>query len=201
MERQPIMFVAGPYRAPSFEEIEFNVLRAAEWAGQVKLRGWTPLCPHTNSHAISLCLFLEFGPAHPSWLKDSLALLERCDGLLLIPGWEGSEGAVGEREFAKANDIIVFDWQDFDAAPEHGGVPKAEDFWEYQRKWFERSHKKSEADHFVDTNKKVEGEPLGDPEQLPTQHLWDKQPTSQQVPTECEKESQPADERGTECRQ
>jgi len=176
-ERQPIMFVAGPYRAPSFEEIEFNVLRAAEWAGQVKLRGWTPLCPHTNSHAISLCLFLEFGPAHPSWLKDSLALLERCDGLLLIPGWEGSEGAVGEREFAKANDIIVFDWQDFDAAPEHGGVPKSEDFWDYQRTWTEKRHKRSvaatqEPPHEPQAALPLsdEPQPSGNPGEL---HTWD----------------------------
>jgi len=104
----PVMFVSGPYRGKSLAEIEANVRDAARWCGVVKRLGWTPLCPHTNSHWIAEENLRDFGYMHESYLADALTLLHRCDAILMIEGWEQSDGALAERQYAMSHGIPVF---------------------------------------------------------------------------------------------
>ena len=130
-ERQPIMFLSGPYRGRCFRETEANVEAAAKWVALPKRRGWAVICPHTNSHLPSL--LCEFGSNDESWIKDSLTLLSKCDGILMLPHWQESEGAKAEHHCAEARKMLIYYWQYADNAPERGGIPTADEFWEAQR--------------------------------------------------------------------
>jgi len=69
---------------------------------QVAEMGAVPLIPHTNTAFFAGELSDEF------WLDATQELLERCDGILMIPGWQFSDGAIEEREVARAFGMEVF---------------------------------------------------------------------------------------------
>lgn len=47
-----------------------------------------------------------------TWLQGDLVILSKCDAMVMSYGWQKSQGALGEREFAKAHNIPVFDTVD-----------------------------------------------------------------------------------------
>jgi nucleoside 2-deoxyribosyltransferase len=97
-----IVYIAGPFRGPSSWHIAQNIRRAEELALQVWKMGAAALCPHANT--------ANFQGAAPDevWLKGDLALLERCDAILMTTDWERSAGARAEHDFAKVKGIPVF---------------------------------------------------------------------------------------------
>jgi hypothetical protein len=103
-----LAYIVGPYRAGTREAIRRNVRRAAEAAALVFRRGYTPICPHTMTERIA---DMEGAPGHadPVWLVHMLALLQRCDMAVRLPGWEASEGAREEIDFAEKAGIPVYD--------------------------------------------------------------------------------------------
>ena len=129
----PVIFLAGPYTAKSMSDIEANVTNAARWGGVVKRLGWVPMCPHTNSHRIALESMRDFGLCHKSFYTDALALLERCDAILMIEGYEQSEGAKAAHAFAEEHDIPVFLWRHWDST--HDGIPKAKHWQDWLFEW------------------------------------------------------------------
>jgi hypothetical protein len=48
-------------------------------------------------------------PGYDWWLGVTMELLSRCDAVFAIPGWETSNGATREVEWARANDKPVFE--------------------------------------------------------------------------------------------
>jgi hypothetical protein len=90
-----IVYIAGPYRAPTAWGIAENV-RAAERVGlEVARLGAMPLIPHSmNAH------FHGEGDDQ-LWLDGTLELLRRCDAAVFIPGWTKSSGSRGEWEEAQ----------------------------------------------------------------------------------------------------
>ncbi len=89
-----IVYIAGPYRAPTVNGIHNNIAEARkrmEWAW---LNGWIPLCPHTNS------AFTDGLVSDVVILAGCLKLLSVCDAILLIRGWGNSVGTVRERNLA-----------------------------------------------------------------------------------------------------
>lgn len=97
-----VVYVAGPYTAPTVWEIECNVRRAEEAGLYVVECGAMPIIPHTNTRFFHGLKTPEF------WYEGTLELLKRSDAILLIPGWESSRGAVNERQWALDNDLEVF---------------------------------------------------------------------------------------------
>lgn len=81
-----LVYVAGPFRAKNGWEIKKNVLRAEELALEVWRLGMVAHCPHKNTE--------NFQGVLPDdvWLTGDLEILHRCDAVLLVPGWELSEG-------------------------------------------------------------------------------------------------------------
>ena len=101
-----IVYVAGRFRGPTAWDIEKNVRAAEEVALAVAQAGAMPLCPHANTRFFSGQLDDDF------WLTGTLALLARCDAVVLVPGWEASTGARGEVEHAEAHGIpVLYDWR------------------------------------------------------------------------------------------
>lgn len=89
-----LVYIAGPFRGATAWDIAQNV-RAAESVGlEVARYGLMPVIPHANTHLFHGQLTDEF------WLRGTLALLRRCDGVMLTSDWTRSTGAIGEAWWA-----------------------------------------------------------------------------------------------------
>ena len=97
-----LIYVAGPYRGRSPSDILANIRRAEATAMSVWRTGNAALCPHLNS------AFFDGITSDADFIAGTLMMLEKCDGLVLVDGWERSEGTKGEIEFANALAIPVF---------------------------------------------------------------------------------------------
>lgn len=54
----------------------------------------------------------DTGLSDEFWLEATLQLLERCDGIVMCPGWESSVGSIGERDYAATHGIPVYEFPD-----------------------------------------------------------------------------------------
>lgn len=98
----PVVFIAGPFRADTGWAVEENIRRAERVALQVWKAGAAALCPHTNSRFFH-------GEGHDQlWLDGYLAILQRCDAVLLLPNWRESSGARAEHDAAIRAGIPIF---------------------------------------------------------------------------------------------
>jgi len=90
-----VLYIAGPYRGTDAWEIAQNIRRAEEVALCVWSMGAVALCPHANT--------AHFQGALPDavWLDGDLELLRRCDGVVVVRGWQQSAGATAEVELAR----------------------------------------------------------------------------------------------------
>lgn len=97
-----VVYVAGPFRGASAWDIEQNIRRAETLALEVWRSGAACLCPHANTR-----FFQNAAPDH-LWLEGDLAMLARCDAILMTPEWERSQGARAERDYAARLGLPVF---------------------------------------------------------------------------------------------
>ena len=67
--------------------------------------GWFPVIPHANTAHMELDL-PELGDDF--WLRGTMEMMERCDAVVLVPGWESSAGTKAEIARADALRIPVF---------------------------------------------------------------------------------------------
>jgi len=103
-EHRNILYICGPYRASTVHGMKRNIRlaeKAMEWAW---VHGWTPLCPHTNS------AFIDGLVPDRVILAGYCKLLLRCDAVLLLRGYEESEGAVAELSLAEERNITILPW-------------------------------------------------------------------------------------------
>ena len=108
-----LIFVSGPYRAPTKEQIEININNAREAAIKIWQGGDYALCPHLNS-----CNF--DGLCDDSvWLEGDLEMLRRCDAIYMLQNHANSEGATRELELAQELGLeIYYELQDGLAEPQ-----------------------------------------------------------------------------------
>lgn len=97
-----VVYVAGPFRGPNHWEIENNIRRAEALALEVWRHGAAAVCPHTNTR------FFDGAAPDRVWLDGDLAILAKCDAILMTPDWERSSGASAERQFAIDRGMPVF---------------------------------------------------------------------------------------------
>lgn len=88
-----VIYIAGPYTAPTNWQIQENINRAMAAGKLVAEMGAMPLIPHSNTplifHGINNGQF---------WYDGTMELLRRSDAIMLIEGWQNSKGAVEERK-------------------------------------------------------------------------------------------------------
>jgi hypothetical protein len=83
-----------------------NITAAKLIAIELWEAGHTVICPHLNTYwALAECDIPQ-----DEYVKRDLQIVERCDGVVMIPGWEQSDGAVTEYMFAKLKDIPVWEY-------------------------------------------------------------------------------------------
>jgi hypothetical protein len=110
--KQLVIYIAGPYRAPSAKEISENVRRAEAVGQEILRRGHVALCPHSMTHDWDI----GTGITDKTFLATGLVLLSRCDAICMVEGWRRSAGATAELQRALALGLEVF--MDVDIVPE-----------------------------------------------------------------------------------
>lgn len=105
MSKCKLIYVAGPYRGVTPQEIELNIQSAKQVGKLCADLGWYPVIPHTNTAGFEhLCPEIK----DEFWLENTLELMERCDAVIMCPGWEHSSGSRGEYETARKIGIPVY---------------------------------------------------------------------------------------------
>lgn len=99
-----VAYVVGPYRSATVRGFVENIRRAEAVALELWRLGFAVVCPHLNS------ALLDGALPDDVWLRGELVLLGRCDLVVTVPGWEGSQGSRGELERAEAIDLDVYHW-------------------------------------------------------------------------------------------
>ncbi len=92
-----LVYISGPYTAPTPLDIHANIEVAHRMAVVLWNAGFGCITPHLNT-----AHFEHFCPdvPHAAWLEADLQMLESCDAILMLPGWEQSKGALMERDRA-----------------------------------------------------------------------------------------------------
>ena len=108
--RIPMIYVAGPYSAPTQQEIDYHVKVARAWAETIWQVGGVAICPHLNTQGFEAENAMN--PDSDAWLEDfkmflsgDFEIISRCDAVLFFDGWRDSKGAVAEFAFASYMDI------------------------------------------------------------------------------------------------
>jgi len=101
-----LVYIAGPYRAEGPEAVAANVARARDVAVQLLREGYHVICPHAMTHE------MEHYPGltDETFLRNGLEQLRRCDAVVMLQGWQHSEGSVREYEAAMAWGKQVYEW-------------------------------------------------------------------------------------------
>lgn len=98
-----IIYVAGPYRAPNVWEVEQNIRRAEMLAYEVwQVPGCVPLTPHLLGRHLDKVVPDEIV------LPAMMRLLDVCDGLILVSGWDLSAGTFEEVVHARSKNKPIF---------------------------------------------------------------------------------------------
>lgn len=101
-----IIFIAGPYFGKGdSDEIEKNIREAEKYQIALANLGVGFFCPHNHTEH-----FERKANAPEEFYRElDMAFLERtADALLVIPGWETSEGVKAEINWARKNNLKIF---------------------------------------------------------------------------------------------
>ena len=100
-----IVYVSGPYTASNYRATHRNIEVAEQYTESLWKLGFGVMCPHSNTKHMELR-----APKVPyeHYMELDLKLIESCDAIFMLPGWEDSRGSNLEMEHAKALGIPVF---------------------------------------------------------------------------------------------
>jgi hypothetical protein len=90
-----LVFIAGKFAGANAWQIACNVHEAEAVALRVAELGGMPVVPHSLGRSIFGTLPEAF------WRAGCLELLGRCDGILLLPSWSGSDGSSAQARHAE----------------------------------------------------------------------------------------------------
>ncbi|KKM13917.1 hypothetical protein LCGC14_1711330 [marine sediment metagenome] len=97
------LYIAGPLRAPTEAERDGNIARARNVAERLWQAGNFVFCPHMHTGPWDLYVqeqhIMNFG----------LWMIQHMDGLVLVEGWEQSDGAKAEIAEAKRRWVTVYE--------------------------------------------------------------------------------------------
>lgn len=98
---KPIWYMASPYSKWP-KGIEDAFIEAAKSAAELMKRGLHVYSPITHSHPIAVHGKMD-ALSHDIWMSLDLAMIDACDGMLVVmmPGWNESKGIRMEIEHAE----------------------------------------------------------------------------------------------------
>ena len=102
-----LIYTAGPYsESAGVGTVEENIARARDIAIRLWEIGYTVICPHLNTADFENLTSLS----NKDFVDRDLEMVQVCDGIVMLPHWEQSLGAVRELECARNNDLQVWFW-------------------------------------------------------------------------------------------
>lgn len=99
-----LVYIAGPFSAPTREGVEENIRRATEAGIEVARLGLFPVIPHANTGHPEF----ERVQNYEFWCEGTMMLLEKCHAILMLPGWEKSRGSRAELRFAQFRRMPIY---------------------------------------------------------------------------------------------
>lgn len=96
---KPIIYVSGKYGG----DIATNIKAAEAVTVQLMRNGFDVFCPHKNTAGFEQYTDLTYD----RFIEMDLNILERCDAIYMMQGWEDSNGAKIEKEYAEEIDLPV----------------------------------------------------------------------------------------------
>lgn len=109
-----LVYVSGPYTDHATESVERNINDARRVAIELWERGHVALCPHLNTAHFEQDCACTYG----QYLEGDLALLARCDAIVMLPRWSESKGARRELDYALRRSILVYYCPELPPVPE-----------------------------------------------------------------------------------
>jgi hypothetical protein len=111
LPKMSIVYIAGPY-TPLEAKTNHDYCRMTQWnvdhavdAGICLLqKNLIPYIPHLT-HYIQMRMQEDFGD---KWYGADLVILERCDAILMLNGWETSKGAKLEYDYAMRHNMPIY---------------------------------------------------------------------------------------------
>lgn len=111
-----VIYIAGPFTSSDNIVVACNCNAANALARRVRALGYVPFVPHTGlaggQAALNYAGAVYVGLSDLGWeeaMVECRELLQRCDAVLMVEGWQKSRGATEERTLAKSCGIPVFD--------------------------------------------------------------------------------------------
>jgi hypothetical protein len=89
-----VVYVSGPYRAPTLEGINNNINNARIAAISLWKQGYAVIAPHLNT------AHFDGVVSDAAFLTGDAEILSRCDAVYMLRGWENSIGARAEHDLA-----------------------------------------------------------------------------------------------------
>ena len=87
MKAKKIVYIAGHTVQNWVSLVSLSTYRARRVAKQLWRQGYAVICPHSNS-ALMSCKDI----AEVHFLHGYLTILEKCDVVVFVPGWENQRG-------------------------------------------------------------------------------------------------------------
>lgn len=123
-----LYYISGPYRGKSknrlinFFQVCRNVKKARKVAKDIWEMGEYALCPHSNT------AFMDGVTSDDNFLEGDLEMLYGCNSIVMLPGYEDSEGAMKELKRAECLKKNIYFYEDGKLTTEKKGK---QDFWGY----------------------------------------------------------------------
>ncbi len=87
------VYIAGPYTATTYAEVDTNIVTARKWAAALATHNIPFVCPHLNSAHFEV---ITPKVTQEQWLRMYLEILKCAAAILLLPGWRKSSGTMAE---------------------------------------------------------------------------------------------------------
>lgn len=99
------IYIAGKYTAPTRGRRITNTIRAEHVGRLVFALGAYPVIPHRTE-----ILLEDINGDWETWMAITSRELSTCDGCVVVPGWETSDGTTTEIKQCKREGRPVFYW-------------------------------------------------------------------------------------------
>lgn len=98
-----VIYLSGRYTGADDAETKENIKVAREWAVKLWDLNLNVICPMTNTGMFhKLCTVAKYD----DFLSADLEIINMCDAVLFLPGWQESNGANVERQYCIENGIF-----------------------------------------------------------------------------------------------